>query len=75
MVEENIMYQQTQKICRGKVYHKKVFRANLGKSLAKHPSHPQKLPTPTLMLVIKTINKRKLEGRICPERKAIALVA
>jgi len=31
MVDENLMYQQLQKICRGSLY-KKVFRANLGKS-------------------------------------------
>jgi len=44
LIEENILYQQLQKICREKVCGMKVFRVNLGKIA------PQKLPAHTPMM-------------------------
>ena len=43
MVEENVMYQQLQKICRGKVCTKKFFGQNILRT-------PKKLPAPAPMM-------------------------
>jgi len=42
MVEENVMYQQLQKICRGK-FVQKSFSGKFRKIQAKYSSHPQKI--------------------------------
>ena len=47
MEEENIMYQQLQKICRENVCRIKVFRVNLGKYGRNILFTPKQLPTPT----------------------------
>ena len=53
MVEENIKYQQLQKICREKVCGMKVFRVNLGKIA------PQKLPAHTPMVFRELFENRQ----------------
>jgi len=42
MVDENIMYQQLQKFCRGK-FVQKSFSCKFGKIREKYSSHPQKI--------------------------------
>jgi len=68
MVEENVMYQQLQKICRGKVCTKEFFGQNILRTPKKLPAPAPMMAKPVCLRCYKFLHAAKIHRKFCSPR-------